>query len=336
MKAALAASSRRLLQTLAALAVLFFSASAFAHELRPAYLELREEKPGEFSVLWKTPMLGAARLALEPEFSGDSKAVTPVTTRAPPGAAIQEWTLRAPMLRGQTLGIRGLEGTMTDVLVRVEFADGTTWVQRLTAKEPSASIPMRQSGWSVAGVYLELGIEHILTGVDHLLFVLALLIITGGGWKLVKTVTAFTVAHSITLTAATLGFVHVPSKPVEAVIALSIVFVATEIVHRRRGREGVTARAPWIVAFTFGLLHGFGFAGALSEVGLPPGHIPLALLFFNVGVEVGQLLFIGAVLAFVALVRLIRIPLPRWLEMVPPYAIGTVAMFWVIQRTLAF
>ena len=163
-----------------------------------------------------------------------------------------------------------------------------------------------------------------------------MLIITGGGWKLVKTVTAFTVAHSITLTAATLGFVHVPSRPVEAVIALSIVFVATEIVHRRNGRGSVTARGPWIVAFTFGLLHGFGFAGALSEVGLPPGHIPLALLFFNVGVEVGQLLFIGAVLAFVALVRRIRFPFPRWLEMVPPYAIGTIAMFWVIQRTLAF
>ena len=159
-----ATSSRRLLQTVAALAILFSATLAFAHELRPAYLELREEKPGEFSVLWKTPMLGEGRLSLEPEFSGDAQAVTPVTTSTPPGAAIQKWTLRAPALRGQTLRIRGLEGTMTDALVRIEFADGTTWVQRLTGQEPSAIIPMRQSGWSVAGVYLKLGVEHISVG----------------------------------------------------------------------------------------------------------------------------------------------------------------------------
>ena len=281
-------------------------------------------------------MLGAARLALEPEFSGDSKVVTGVTTRTPPGAAVQQWTLRAPTLRGQTLRVRGLEGSMTDALVRIEFADGTTWVQRLTGDEPSASIPLRQSCWSVAGVYFKLGVEHILFGIDHLLFVLALLIITGGTMRLVKTVTAFTVAHSITLTAATLGFVHVPQPPVEATIALSIVFVAAEIVHQRGGRGGITANAPWIVAFTFGLLHGFGFAGALSEIGLPQGAVPLALLFFNVGVEVGQLLFVAAVLAFIVLMRRIRVPFPRWAELVPPYAIGTVAMFWVIQRIAAF
>ncbi len=281
-------------------------------------------------------MLGTARLALEPEFSGDSKVVTPVTTRTPPGAAVQQWTLRAPTLRGQTLRVRGLEGSMTDALVRIEFADGTTWVQRLTGDEPSAGIPMRQSGWSVASVYFKLGVEHILFGIDHLLFVLALLIITGGTMRLVKTVTAFTVAHSITLTVATLGFVHVPQPPVEATIALSIVFVAAEIVHQRGGREGITAHAPWVVAFTFGLLHGFGFAGALSEIGLPQGDVPLALLFFNVGVEVGQLLFIAAVLALIAPMRRIRVLFPRWVEFLPPYAIGTVAMFWVIQRVAAF
>ena len=195
-----ATSARGLLQTVAALAILFSAALAFAHELRPAYLELREEKPGEFSVLWKTPMLGEGRLSLEPEFSGDAKAVTPVTTSMPPGAAIQEWTLRAPALRGQTLRIRGLEGTMTDALVRIEFADGTKWVQRLTGQEPSAIIPMRQSGWSVAGVYLKLGVEHILFGADHMLFVLGLLLIVKDRWMLLKTITAFTVAHSITLT----------------------------------------------------------------------------------------------------------------------------------------
>jgi hypothetical protein len=154
--------------------------------------------------------------------------------------------------------------------------------------------------------------------------------------RLVKTITAFTVAHSITLGLATLGFVHVPSQPVEALIALSIVMVAAEIIHVRRGIEGITARAPWIVAWLFGLLHGCGFAGALSEVGLPEGHIPLALLFFNIGVEAGQLLFIAAVLSFFAAIRRIRIPSPRWMELVPPYAIGSVAMFWVIQRVALF
>jgi hypothetical protein len=153
---------------------------------------------------------------------------------------------------------------------------------------------------------------------------------------LVKTVTAFTIAHSITLGLATLGFVHVPPVPVEAVIALSIVCVAVEIVRADRGRDGVTARAPWIVAFTFGLLHGFGFAGALSEIGLPQAHVPLALLFFNLGVEVGQLLFIAAVCITVALLRRLQIPFPRWARLVPAYVIGSVAMFWVIQRIAAF
>jgi hydrogenase/urease accessory protein HupE len=318
------------------LLVLLLAHSASAHELRPAYLELREDKPGQFAVTWKTPMLGVARLALDPEFGGDVKAVTPMTTRKVLGAAVQTWMLGAQTLRGQTVRIRGLEGTMTDALVRMEFADGTAWTERLTPQQPIAVIPARQCWFSVAGVYLKLGIEHILTGIDHLLFILALIIITRGGWKLVKTVTAFTVSHSITLTAATLGCVHVPQGPVEAVIALSIVFVACEIVHRRQGCSGLTERWPWIVALTFGLLHGLGFAGALSEVGLPQGHIPLALLFFSVGVEIGQLLFIAAVLSFVAVVQRVRIPIPRWGEFVPPYAIGTVAMFWIIQRVALF
>ena len=330
------ALSRWLPRMVLALATVFLAAAACAHELRPAYLELHETSPGEFSVLWKTPMVGDLRLALEPGWSGDANTLSEVVTRRLPGAALQTWTLRAPALRGQTLRIRGLESTMTDALVRVEFADGTSWTQRLTARQPSAAIPLRESALAVAGVYLMLGVEHILTGMDHLLFVLALLIITRGGWKLVTTVTAFTIAHSITLAAATLGFVHVPQTPVEAVIALSIVFVATEILHGLQGREGLTARAPWIVAFVFGLLHGFGFAGALNDVGLPQGHIPLALLFFNLGVEAGQLLFIGVVLSVMALASRMKLPAPRWAQLAPPYAIGGVAMFWLIQRAAAF
>ena len=281
-------------------------------------------------------MLGDARLALEPEFSGDARAITPVTMRMPPGAAIQQWTLHASELRGQTLRIRGLESTMTDALVRLEFADGTAWTQRLTAREPSAMVPIGQSGWSVAAVYIKLGVEHILLGFDHLLFVLALLLITNGIWKLVKTVSAFTLSHSITLTAASLGFVHVPPAPVEAIIALSIVFVAAEIVKKRRGREGITATRTWVVAFTFGWLHGLGFAGGLRQAGLPPGHVPTALLFFSGGVESGHLLFVAAVVGLMSAGRRTRIQMPRRVGLVPPYAIGSVAMFWVIQRLAAF
>ena len=330
------ASARKLLTAFVVLGAVLFSVSAFAHELRPAYLQLHEEKPGEFSVFWKTPMLGDAKLALEPEFSGDAKAITPITTRSPLGASIQQWMLRASNLRGQTLHILGLESTMTDTLVQMEFADGTEWTKLLTPQQPAAVIPMTSSRMETADAYMKLGVLHILTGVDHLLFILALIIITDGGWKLVKTVTAFTVSHSITLTAATLGYVHVPQRPVEAVIALSIVFVACEIIHRRQGRSGLTEQWPWIIALTFGLLHGLGFAGALSDVGLPARHIPLALLFFSCGVETGQFLFIAAVLTLVAVAHWVRVPFPRWAELVPPYAIGTVAMFWVIQRISTF
>jgi len=308
-----------------------------AHELRPAFLELYEDKAGEFDVLWKTPMRGEMRLALEPEFSGNNVQLTPVTTRLTKGAAVQTWQIKTiDPLRGQLIHIAGLEATMTDTLVRAQFADGTSWTQRLTPSHPAAVIPVQQGGITVAGVYFKLGVDHILFGIDHLLFVLALLFIARGTWRLVKTVTAFTVAHSITLALATLGFVHVPSAPVEAVIALSIVFVAMEIIRGLEGHHGIAANAPWVVALVFGLLHGFGFAGALSEIGLPVNHIPLALLFFNIGVEAGQLLFIAFMLGLVGVLHRIRISFPRWLELVPPYAIGSVAMFWVIQRIAAF
>ena len=319
-----------------ALAAILCACPAQAHELRPAFLELHETLPGEFSVLWKTPMLGDARLALEPVFSGAVTPVSPVITRKLPGAAVQTWAVRAPSLRGQTLRVGGLEGTMTDALVRVEFADGSTWTQRLTPHRPAATIPAAASSFAVAGVYLRLGVEHILTGVDHLLFVLALLIVARERRRLLASVTAFTVAHSVTLAMATLGFVRVPQQPVEAVIALSIVFVAVEIVRERRGHVGITGRSPWIVAFAFGLLHGFGFAGALSEIGLPPAHIPLALLFFNLGVELGQLLFVAAVLGAGWSLRRLWTRSSQWIELVPPYVAGTVAMFWVLQRLAAF
>jgi hydrogenase/urease accessory protein HupE len=241
---------------------------------------------------------------------------------------------------GHPIAIDGLSATMTDVLVRMEGLDTKTQTTRLTPSAPSFVVEAAPKATEVARTYLVLGVEHILLGIDHLLFVLALLILVKGTRRLIWTVTAFTLAHSLTLAGATLGFVHVPGPPVEAAIALSIVFVAAEIVHSRQGMQGLTERFPWIVAFTFGLLHGFGFASALSEVGLPQTAIPLALLFFNVGVEIGQLLFIALVFAVIALARQVMrrfaVPQPLWTWRVAPYAIGSVAAFWFIQRIAAF
>ena len=318
-------------------ACLFPATQAFAHEVRPAYLEMREEASGTFDVLFKTPMRGDARLALDVSFSGPVKTTTPVSSRMTDNAMVQTWRLRAiKPLAGQMVRIDGLENTMTDALVRIEFIDGAEWVGRLTPGAPQTTITARQGGWDVAVTYLKLGVEHIMLGVDHLLFVLALILIAPNTRQLILAITAFTAAHSITLAAATLGFVNVPPPPVEAAIALSIAFVAAEIIRAREGKAGIAARAPWVVAFAFGLLHGFGFAGALSQVGLPAGHIPVALLFFNVGVEIGQLLFVAIALGLAALFRLARRPLPRWAAFAPPYLIGSLAMFWVIQRVAVF
>jgi hydrogenase/urease accessory protein HupE len=311
--------------------------AGFAHEVRPAYLELKEEAPGSFGVLFKTPMLGDLRLALSVAFSGRVEPVTPVLSRVTDDAMVQTWRVRATdALPGQQVRVVGLESTVTDALLRVELVDGRSWVQRLTPGSPQATIPAARSGSGVAATYLRLGVEHILLGYDHLLFVLGLILLAASTRRLVEAVTAFTAAHSITLAAAVLGVVHVPPEPVEAAIALSIAFVAAEIVRAREGEAGTAARAPWLVAFAFGLLHGFGFAGALSEIGIPEGHVPLALLFFNLGVEAGQLLFVAAVVALAALGRGFRRPLPRWAALAPAYAIGSLAMFWMIQRVSVF
>src|SRR6476659_1832035 len=308
-----------------------------AHEVRPGYLELRQTAANTCAVLWKVPAVGHMRLSIHPRFPENCKPAGDVASYRASDSYTERLSLTCPDgLNGGTIGIDGLAATMTDVLVRIERTDGSSQVARLTQSVPALVVDASPGRLQVARVYSVLGVEHILTGLDHLLFVLALIIITRGGWKLAKTVTAFTVSHSITLTAATLGYVHVWQRPVEAIIALSIVFVACEIVHRRQGRPGLTEQWPWIVALTFGLLHGLGFAGALSEVGLPQGHIPLALLFFSVGVEIGQLIFIAAVLSLVVVVQRVRIPIPRWGDFVPPYAIGTVAMFWIIQRVALF
>jgi HupE/UreJ protein len=323
---------------LLSLLLVALASGLFAHEVRPAYLELRQRAPDTYDVLWKVPGLGQdLRLGLYVELPAGCTNVTEPRAAMINNAFTERWRVTcAGGLTGGTIRIAGLAATMTDVLVRLERLDGSVQVVRLTPSATSFVVTAAPHAWDVVRTYGVLGIEHILTGIDHLLFVLALLLLTHGGWRLVKTVTAFTVSHSLTLTAATLGLVHVPQAPVEAVIALSIVFVAAEILRQHRGHGGLTARAPWVVAFSFGLMHGLGFAGGLSEAGLPTGHIPTALLFFSLGVEAGHFLFIGAVLALVTLARRTEILAPRWARPVPAYAIGSVAMFWVIQRSAAF
>ena len=338
-------------------------AGAFAHEVRTAYLELRESAPDTYDALWKVPAReGNLRLAVYVELPDDARPLSEPRGRFTEAAFLERWRfVREGGLGGQTLRIAGLSASRVDALIRLTSLDGRTQTLRATPDAPSVTIPRAASNWSVAGTYTVLGIEHILLGVDHLVFVLALLLLVRGWKRLVETITAFSVAHSITLAAATLGLVQVPGAPVEACIALSIGFVATEILRDREaegfqaraaatasaathgtGATGrvrtpsLAARAPWLVAFAFGLLHGLGFAGALREVGLPDHAIPLSLLFFNVGVELGQLAFVGVVLGTVRLVRRLPVHVPAWGWRVAPYAIGAVAMFWVIERTAGF
>ncbi|HZF28775.1 MAG TPA: HupE/UreJ family protein [Gammaproteobacteria bacterium] len=323
---------------------LLVAGSACAHRLSPAFFGVTETAQDIYDVQWKVSISGGLAAALEPKvpdgctLSGVRSYVVGEDVR------FQHAAMSCPGgLGGRELVIDGLAQTQTDVLVRVDYLDGTATNERLTPSAPSVVIPERPSAFEVVRTYTALGVEHILLGVDHLLFVLALLLLVRGVGRLVATVTAFTVAHSVTLAAATLGFVHVPPAPVEAVIALSILFLASELARRRLAAPGaaadaaadLTARFPWIVAFSFGLLHGFGFAGALSEVGVPARAVPLALLFFNVGVEIGQVAFIAAVLAAGWLIRRAAAAPPVWWPRAAAYGIGSVAAFWVVERTLA-
>ena len=321
------------------------AARANAHEVRPGYLELTEVGDGSYEALWKVPARGEYRLALYARLPAECTK-PPDTGSFVGGAYITRWRVRCSGgLIGKRIAIDGLAATRTDVLVRISHGDGVTQTARLTPEQPYLEVVAAPGRTEIARTYFVLGVEHILLGIDHLLFVLGLLLLVGNVRRLIVTVTAFTVAHSITLAAATLGFVHVPQAPVEAVIALSVMFVAAEILRSARGRSSLTARAPWLVAFVFGLLHGLGFAGALREVGLPQTDIPIALLLFNVGVEVGQLVFIAAVVAALALMarltasrsdeswfvraeRLVRTPLA--------YLIGCTAAYWTIDRTVGF
>lgn len=323
---------------LALAALLLWATPGSAHESRPAYLDIRELEPGQYEVLWKRPLRGDRALGLSVVWPEACQAAVADSAQAVPGALIERRLIGCGTdgLVGRLIGIEGLAGTLTDTLVRIEFLDGTTQINVVKPAAPWLEVEGPRPALAAAGEYFVLGVEHILGGIDHLLFVLGLTLIVRRTALLVKTITAFTVAHSLTLAAATLGFVAVPQAPVEAVIALSILFLASELARQSRGATGLAARAPWLVAFAFGLLHGFGFAGALAEVGLPPADIPLALLTFNLGVEAGQLAFVAGVLAILWAGRRALAAPPRWLSDVPAYAIGSLAAFWLIGRVAGF
>ncbi|MEW6143568.1 MAG: HupE/UreJ family protein [Thermodesulfobacteriota bacterium] len=311
-----------------------------AHETRPAYLEIKETGPGRFSVLWRTPVLSGMRLPVILKFPDGVRDVTEPVIQELTDSLLERRVVEAESgtLAGKRIEFVGLQATITDVLVRVQTLDGVYSTTLVKPSQPWMEISAPKGPLAVAGAYLVHGIEHILFGVDHLLFVLALVLIVRSYRVLLLTITSFTVAHSITLALATLGVVNVPGPPVEAAIALSILLVAVEIVRQERGQSGMTARWPWVVAFSFGLLHGFGFAGALTAIGLPKSDIPLALFTFNVGVEIGQLAFIGAVLVVIAQARRIKIApiFDRYALPAATYTIGALAAFWFIERLVGF
>lgn len=312
---------------------------AHAHESRPAYLEVNETAPGRYDVLWRTPLLSGMRLPVVLTMPKEVRSVVAPVRHDLGDSMLERRVIDVPGgLAGKRIEFTGLQATITDVLVRLTPLGAPQTTVLVRPSQPWIDISPREGPFAVAGAYIVHGIEHILLGYDHLLFVFALILIVPSLRVLFWTITSFTLAHSITLALATLGVVHVPGPPVEATIALSILLLACEIVRIRRGESSLTQRWPWAVAFTFGLLHGFGFAGALSEIGLPQGDIPLALFAFNVGVELGQLMFIGVILVGLAILR--RLPLPQAVQRRAPtfatLAIGALAAFWLVERVSAF
>lgn len=308
------------------------AAAGHAHEIRPAYLEINQIGPDRYDILWRTPLFSGRRLPVALRFPDGVRHAVEPNEQILSDSIVERRVIEAPAgLAGKRIEIVGLQATITDALVRFESQDGASSTTLVRPSRPWIEIPESQTALEVVATYIQQGIEHILFGFDHLLFVAALMLLVRDWRMLVKTVTAFTVAHSITLSLATFGLVTPAAAPVEAMIALSIVLAASEAARLEGGRSSLTTQWPWIVAFAFGLLHGFGFAGALGELGLPQGDVPLALFSFNVGVEIGQLIFIGVILAIIHAARLV-LTLPRRAPLAAAYAIGAVAAFWSVER----
>ncbi len=317
------------------LLALLASGSAKADELRPGYLEITQANARIWHVRLKAPVKGGLAANANPVMPGFCRAGPPVR-RIEQGSLYSDWRYDcAQPLVGAQVGLSGLDKTVTDALVRIAPLGRPVQAARLTSAAPVTGVAARAGSAQVAGTYFVLGIEHILSGYDHLLFVLSLVLLLGGGWVVARTVTAFTLAHSITLVGATLGFLGVSQRPVEICIALSIVFLAVEVVKRDPAHPRLSERIPWVVAFLFGLLHGFGFAGALAEIGMPEGEVPVALLTFNLGVEAGQLAIVAAALAGLALLGRISRAVRGVSERFAAYAIGITASFWLIARAVS-
>lgn len=315
-----------------------------AHALDPGYLNLQNLSGNAWRVFWRKPAVKGAPMKIDLILPDNCTPQDGGAARFDGMAFVSQWVATCPGgLGAGRIRIRGLEATRTEVLIRIEDGDHATLTVRLTPGEPWFDIPEDLSTGQVFVSYLALGYGHILAGYDHLLFVFALLVLIGNPWRLAGAITAFTVAHSITLALVMLGVLTVPSPPVEAAIALSIVLLAVEILRRRNTGDQLTEKYPWVIAFSFGLLHGLGFAGALSEIGLPPGDIPMALLAFNIGVEAGQLSFVGAVLVIFVATRTVWPRLVAGMHhpgapgnTVMGYAIGAMSVYWLAERVAAF
>ena len=306
-----------------------------AHESQPGLLELRQLGPDRYEVVWRAPIYYGKPHPASLELPAGWRTVGEPSVRQLADSALHRRVVDVPRggIDGSVIHFRGLEATITDVFVRISRLDGSEASQVVRPTQPRATLRGERPWYVSSGEYLLLGFNHILMGIDHLLFVLGLLIIVRGRSMLIKTITAFTVAHSLTLAIATLGYADLPGPPLNAAIALSILFLGPEIVRVWRGQTSFTIRHPWVVAFGFGLLHGFGFASGLSTTGMPGAEIPLALLMFNIGVEIGQLAFVILMLLAHRSLRVLEFQWPRWVDYVPGYAIGSLGAFWTIQRT---
>ncbi|MDA8140546.1 MAG: HupE/UreJ family protein [Desulfobacteraceae bacterium] len=316
--------------------VLATGATAWAHESQPGTLELRQVSNDRYEVTWRAPIYFGQPHPARIELPGHWNTVVEPTMRLLPDSQVfrRIVTVGGQGVEGSIIRFPGLEHTITDIFVRLNRLDGTTMTAVARPSKPYAQLRGERT-WSTTAVeYIGLGFHHILQGVDHLLFVLGLLLIVRGRMLLLKTITAFTIAHSITLAIATLGYAHAPLPPLNAAIALSILFLGPEIVRSWRGETSWTIRAPWVVAFLFGLLHGFGFASGLSTTGMPKAELPLALLFFNVGVELGQLVFVFTALSLVRSFKVLGVRWPRLVEALPGYTVGGLGAYWTIQRTV--
>jgi hypothetical protein len=325
----------------AALLILALFALPFelpADEFRPALLELTEQEGGWVEVTWKVPTLGEQVLAITPVMPEFFKPFGPGSSRRVPGAMIEtkSYSTDGNALHGATLRVEGLAAVPTDVVARISLLNGTEHSAVLRSNNTSFTIPEQVTNGELAASYWRMGTIHILEGFDHLLFLLTLLLIVNGIWPLLKTVTAFTLAHSLTLALATLDLVHIPQVPTEGVISLSIMLLAVEVVRKNQGDLTLSERFPWLIAFTFGLVHGLGFAGALYEIGVPQHAVPLALLMFNVGVETGQVLFVLVVSLILSGLSRLHGQTALTLVRATPYAIGGVAAFWTIDRVSSF